>query len=154
VRPVRIGREIDREVRAVLQNALAVYEIELARLQAARPDVIVTQDLRDACAVSFADVCAAATARVDQPVRIVNLRPTRLDDVGPTSLASPMRWVDRRIEHGRSDAGAREPDLCPFCAGEEPRAPNVTHRPPNTTSTLTPRRTSSVAHLYDAGRTT
>ena len=81
VRPVGTSREIDREVRLVLQDALAVYEIELARLEAARPDVIVTQDLCDVCAVSFDDVCAAAAKLVDRNVRIVNLHPSRLDDV-------------------------------------------------------------------------
>ena len=81
LRPARSSREIDREVRSVLQAALAVYEIELARLEAARPDVIVTQDLCDVCAVSFDDVCAATAALVHQPIRIVNLHPTRLDDI-------------------------------------------------------------------------
>ena len=81
LRPVRSSGEIDREVRSVLQAALAVYEIELERLEAARPDVIVTQDLCDVCAVSFDDVCAATAALVHQPIRIVNLHPTRLDDI-------------------------------------------------------------------------
>jgi iron complex transport system substrate-binding protein len=81
LRPVRSSREIDREVRSVLQNALAVYEIELARLEEVQPEVIVTQDLCDVCAVSFDDVCAAAAALVHRPARIVNLHPTRLDDI-------------------------------------------------------------------------
>jgi iron complex transport system substrate-binding protein len=75
------SRAIDREVRAILQNALAVYEIELARLEATRPDVIVTQDLCDVCAVSFDDVCAAAATLVHQPIRIVNLHPVCLEDI-------------------------------------------------------------------------
>jgi len=81
VHPVGTSREIDREVRLVLQDALAVYEIELARLEAVRPDVIVTQDLCDVCAVSFDDVCAAAARLVDRNIRIVNLHPTRFGDV-------------------------------------------------------------------------
>jgi iron complex transport system substrate-binding protein len=81
VHPVGTSRAIDREVRRVLQDALAVYEIELARLEAARPDVIVTQDLCDVCAVSFDDVCAAAAKLVDRSIRIVNLHPTRFGDV-------------------------------------------------------------------------
>jgi iron complex transport system substrate-binding protein len=81
LRPARTSGEIDRAVRSVLQDALAVYEIELARLEQARPDVIVTQDLCDVCAVSFNDVCAATAALVGQEIRIVNLHPTRLDDI-------------------------------------------------------------------------
>src|SRR5580704_17787288 len=59
LRPVRSSREVDADVRAVLQDALAVYEIELERLRDARADVIVTQDLCDVCAVSFDDVRSA-----------------------------------------------------------------------------------------------
>lgn len=81
LRVVRGSRAIDRDVRSILQQALAVYEIDLARLEAARPDVIVTQDLCDVCAVSFNDVCAATATLVHQPIRIVNLHPKRLDDI-------------------------------------------------------------------------
>src|SRR2546428_3991520 len=81
LRPVHGSRAIDREVRSVLQDALAVYEIELARLEAARPDVIVTQDLCDVCAVSLDEVRAATAGLVQQQIRIVNLHPTRLDDI-------------------------------------------------------------------------
>jgi iron complex transport system substrate-binding protein len=99
LRPVRTSREIDHEVRAILQSALAVYEIELARLEEARPDVIVTQDLCDVCAVSFDDVCAATAALVHHTTRIVNLHPTRLDDI----------WADiARVAEalGRTEEGA------------------------------------------------
>jgi iron complex transport system substrate-binding protein len=34
------SRAIDRHVRSILQQALAVYEIELSRLEIARPDFI------------------------------------------------------------------------------------------------------------------
>ncbi|PYM15938.1 MAG: hypothetical protein DMD81_13775 [Candidatus Rokuibacteriota bacterium] len=99
LRPVTGSGAIDREVRTVLQQALAVYEIELAQLEAARPDVIVTQDLCDVCAVSFDDVCAATAKLVHRPIRLVNLHPTRLDDI----------WADiRRVAEalGRSAEGA------------------------------------------------
>ena len=78
---VRGSGAIDRDVRSILQQALAVYEIELGELERARPDIIVTQDLCDVCAVAFSDVCAAAATLVHQPARIVNLHPMRLDDI-------------------------------------------------------------------------
>jgi len=81
LRPVKTSYEIDREVRSILQDTLAVYEIDLARLEATQPDVIVTQDLCDVCAVSLEDVRAATSALVHQPIRIVNLHPSRLDDI-------------------------------------------------------------------------
>src|SRR5262249_40294135 len=99
VHPVGASREIDREVRRVLQDALAVYEIELARLEAARPDVIVTQDLCDVCAVSFDDVCAAAAKLVDRSIRIVNLHPTRFGDVW-SDIARVADALGRAAEGG------------------------------------------------------
>src|SRR2546422_10242227 len=115
LRPVRTSRDIDREVRAVLRDALAVYEIELARLEAARPDVIVTQDLCDVCAVSFSDVCAATAALVHQAIRIVNLHPTRFDDI----------WADiARV----ADALGRKAGGAQVVSELEARTSEVTHR--------------------------
>src|SRR5919197_5653559 len=70
LRPVTGSLAIDREIREVLQTALAVYEIELGRLEEARPDVIVAQDLCDVCAVSVNDVCIATATLVHQQVRM------------------------------------------------------------------------------------
>lgn len=72
---------IDRDVRRVLRDALAVYDIDVDALSRARPDVIVTQDLCDVCAVSFEDVVAAAKCLANADARIVNLHPTRLADI-------------------------------------------------------------------------
>jgi len=75
------SRAIDTAVRDVLRGALSIYEVDEARLAALAPDVIVTQDLCEVCAVSLDDV-RAAVARLAhrQRVEIVSLRPTRLDD--------------------------------------------------------------------------
>ncbi len=88
---------IDRDVRRILRDALAVYDIDLAALAAAAPDVIVTQDLCDVCAVSFADVEKAARALLPPDVRIVNLHPTRLADIFE-DLRRVGRALGREIE--------------------------------------------------------
>jgi iron complex transport system substrate-binding protein len=76
------SRQIDAAVRDVLRNALSVYEVDQARLAALEPDVIVTQDLCEVCAVSLADVNSALSRLPGcESVRIVSLRPTRLCDV-------------------------------------------------------------------------
>jgi iron complex transport system substrate-binding protein len=75
------SRAIDAEVRAVLEDALAVYEVEIDRLRTSEPSVIVTQDLCDVCAVSLDDVRAAVARLGLEGVEIVNLHPTLLGDI-------------------------------------------------------------------------
>jgi iron complex transport system substrate-binding protein len=76
------SRDIDAAVRAVVRDALSIYSVDEALLGALEPDVIVTQDLCEVCAVSLDDV-RAAVARLAhrERVQIVSLRPTRLDDI-------------------------------------------------------------------------
>lgn len=101
---------IDTDVRALLRNALAVYDIDLEALRNAAPDVIVTQDLCDVCAVSFDDVERAVSALAGPRARIVNLHPTRLADIwadiervgtalGRTAQARALlQDLDRRVQ--------------------------------------------------------
>ena len=53
------SRAIDTAVRGVIRDALSIYEVDAERLAALAPDVIVTQDLCEVCAVSLDDVRAA-----------------------------------------------------------------------------------------------
>jgi iron complex transport system substrate-binding protein len=72
--------DIDRDVRAILRDVLAVYEVDVEALKAAAPSVIVTQNLCDVCAVSLADV-ERALKEVASQARVVSLSPTRLAEV-------------------------------------------------------------------------
>ncbi len=72
---------IDRDVRRLLSDALAVYDIDVEGLKRARPDIIVTQDLCEVCAVAFEDVCAAARELANPDLQVVNLHPKRLADI-------------------------------------------------------------------------
>jgi iron complex transport system substrate-binding protein len=73
---------IDAAVRTVLHDALSIYTVDAERLGGLEPDLIVTQDLCEVCAVSLDDV-RAAVARLSRrdDVRIVSLRPTRVEHV-------------------------------------------------------------------------
>jgi iron complex transport system substrate-binding protein len=96
--PIVASKAIDTAIREVLRNALAVYDIDVEKLREVRPDVIVTQDLCDVCAVSLGDVRAAVARLAQRDVRIANLHPTRLDDI----------WTDiERVADaiGRPDRG-------------------------------------------------
>lgn len=79
--PVGTSGDIDRDVRTLVRDALAIYAVDEGALARARPDVIVTQDLCEVCAVSFDAVVTAARRLADPDVDIVNLHPTRLADI-------------------------------------------------------------------------
>jgi len=76
------SRAIDQAVRAVVRDALSIYAVDEERLGRLAPDVIVTQDLCEVCAVSLDDVRRAVSRLASRDsVRIVSLSPVRLVDV-------------------------------------------------------------------------
>lgn len=73
------SREIDAAVRAVLHDALSLYAVDERGLAALAPDVIITQDLCQVCAVSLDDVrTAVARLAGRERVQVISLQPTRL----------------------------------------------------------------------------
>jgi len=72
---------IDRELRALVEAGLGVYRVDARALAALAPDLIVTQDQCNVCAVSYGDVVRATRDLAGAGVQIVSLRPSRLDDV-------------------------------------------------------------------------
>ncbi len=81
VDPQGSSRDIDAAVRAAARDALSIYVVDEARLGALAPDLILTQDLCEVCAVSLDDVRASVAKLAHRErVRIVSLRPTRLAD--------------------------------------------------------------------------
>jgi iron complex transport system substrate-binding protein len=76
------SRAIDAAVREVIRNALSIYTVDERRLAELAPDVIVTQDLCEVCAVSLDDVRSAVARLAHRDaVNIVSLSPTRLEHV-------------------------------------------------------------------------
>lgn len=75
------SEEIDRQVRALVGQGLSVYRIDEAKLRALAPDLIVTQDVCEVCAVSFAEVRAATSALLGAPVTLCSLSPLTVRDV-------------------------------------------------------------------------
>ena len=73
--------DIDRAVRAAMLDALSIYAVDAELLARLAPDLIVTQDLCEVCAVSLDDVRSAVARYASDQVAIVSLRPTRLADV-------------------------------------------------------------------------
>jgi iron complex transport system substrate-binding protein len=72
--------DIDERVKATLQTGTSVYAVNSVLLDQLRPDVIVTQDQCEVCAVSLRDVQAATATMVCQP-KILTLNPNSLADI-------------------------------------------------------------------------
>jgi ABC-type Fe3+-hydroxamate transport system substrate-binding protein len=92
IAPGASSRAIDAAVREVIRDALSIYTVDEAKLAALQPDVIVTQDLCEVCAVSLDDVrSAVARLASREVVSIVSLKPMRLghvwDDVETVATA-------------------------------------------------------------------
>ncbi len=72
--------QIDAEVRKVLAARLPIYELDDERLAALAPDVVVTQEACEVCAISFEQV-VASTSRTAPSAAVVPLRPAYLGDI-------------------------------------------------------------------------
>ncbi|HEX2277676.1 MAG TPA: cobalamin-binding protein [Candidatus Tectomicrobia bacterium] len=72
--------DIDRIVKEHARNGQSVYHIDMAALRAAAPDLILTQQLCDVCAVGYDDVLTQVKDLPKKP-RVVSLNPTSLGDV-------------------------------------------------------------------------
>jgi iron complex transport system substrate-binding protein len=79
--PTAQGGEIDRAVREIMSVGDSVYDILLDPLVAAAPDVLITQDHCDACAVSLSDVQAAVSCAELAGAAVCALHPHDLDAV-------------------------------------------------------------------------
>lgn len=97
--------EIDRHVRASLHSGSSLYNLDSRLLERLSPDLIVTQELCEVCAVSYRIVDRAAR-RLSSDPRIVSLEPSSLEDVYANILTSAI-----------SQAAAPTPSrLSPHCA--------------------------------------
>jgi iron complex transport system substrate-binding protein len=72
--------DIDRIVKEHARNGQSVYHIDMEALRAAEPDLILTQQLCDVCAVGYDDVLTQVRDLPKKP-HVVSLNPTSLGDV-------------------------------------------------------------------------
>lgn len=72
--------EIDHAVRSQLDGHGSIYDLAEQELKALNPDLILTQELCDVCAVSYKTVKRAARM-FDGDVRVVSLEPNTISDI-------------------------------------------------------------------------
>jgi len=78
--PGATSRQVHDRVRAQLHGGSAIYRLDERALAAARPDVILTQELCEVCAVGYRQVSEAARA-LDAEVTVVSLEPTSIEGI-------------------------------------------------------------------------
>ena len=72
--------EIDHAVRSQLDGHGSIYELDEEQMRALQPDLILTQELCEVCAVSYKEVLRAARM-FDADVRVVSLEPNTIEDI-------------------------------------------------------------------------
>jgi iron complex transport system substrate-binding protein len=72
--------EIDHAVRSQLDGHGSIYDLDEVRLRELNPDLILTQELCDVCAVSYKTVERAARM-FEAGVRVVSLEPNTIGDI-------------------------------------------------------------------------
>jgi iron complex transport system substrate-binding protein len=78
--------EIDHAVRSQLDGHGSIYDLDEEKLRSLRPDLIITQELCDVCAVSYKTVRQAARMS-ETDVRVVSLEPKTISDIFDNILA-------------------------------------------------------------------
>src|SRR5215212_11816802 len=72
--------EIDREVRERTERGAAIYELDADTLRDLEPELIVTQQVCEVCAVSFEDVRKVAETIASEP-QVLSLDPSTIGEV-------------------------------------------------------------------------
>ena len=70
--------DVDRDVKALAQRALSLYDVDAGQLRALKPDVILTQAQCAVCAVSLPEVEAAVSGWIGTQPRLLSWSPSRL----------------------------------------------------------------------------
>jgi iron complex transport system substrate-binding protein len=74
------SKEIDQQVLRIVADALSVYRVHADLLKELRPDVVITQDHCQVCAVSLRDVEQALCDWLESRPQVVSLAPDSLAD--------------------------------------------------------------------------
>jgi iron complex transport system substrate-binding protein len=95
--------QIDRHIRELVHQGSSIYTLDADRLATLHPDVILTQELCEVCAVSY-PVVERAARRSSTPMQLVSLEPQQLGDVfDHIRLVGRLADRDAKAEHVVAD---------------------------------------------------
>jgi len=101
---------LDRSVRELLRAALTIYDLDVDLLAKLDPDLVVTQDLCEVCAVSYDTVCAAADQLAGRAAG-THPGPDRPRAPGARGGGGQAMRLPGRADPGRAGAAAPGPAL-------------------------------------------
>src|SRR4030095_9335614 len=130
------SKEVDHAVRSQLDGHGSIYDLDTKLLEELKPDLVLTQELCDVCAVSYKQVESAAKMYVADAT-VVSLETNTINDIFGSMLVverlaeaedSAVRVVDelrRRIEtvRGKTNSIAQRPRVFMLEWLEPPFAP-------------------------------
>ncbi|MER7511865.1 cobalamin-binding protein [Streptomyces lavendulae] len=111
------SREISDAVGGAAHSGSSLYTLDTGALAALAPDIVLTQDLCDVCAVSYAAV-SRAVRLLDADSRVLSLEPRTLDDVLECLVTvGDLLGVRARAERRRDVLRARLDEVGRLTAG-------------------------------------
>ncbi len=100
----RLGSErIDQLVEEYVGRGESLYRIRFDEFRKANPDLVITQELCDVCAIGAEDVLASVN-KLGKPVKVVSLNPHSLSDV-KDDIRSVAKAADRTARATRVIVG-------------------------------------------------
>ena len=114
------SRDIDTHIRSARHAGSSIYNLDTAMLQRLEPDLIVTQELCDVCAVAYETV-ERAVRRLPGEVPIVSLEPRNLGDIVATAVAVGIAAGEPRGGAAVADAMRERIAVVAASAAPQPR---------------------------------
>jgi iron complex transport system substrate-binding protein len=116
---VMSSREIHDAVGGSVHSGSSIYGLDTEALRDAAPDLILTQELCEVCAVSYTEVCQAARL-LESDAKIVSLEPHTIDDIlEHVRLVGELTGASDRAADVVADARARLQKLRDTASGAE-----------------------------------
>ena len=114
------SREIHDAIGGAVHSGSSIYHLDDEAFEQAKPDLVITQELCEVCAVSYKDVRQAARL-MDADTKIVSLEPHSIDDIlSHVELIGRLTGVEDRARSVVDDARSRLA-LLRATVGDRPR---------------------------------
>lgn len=101
------SRQIHDAIGGAVHSGSSIYHLDGEALEQAEPDLVITQELCEVCAVSYKDVQQAARL-MDADVKVVSLEPHSIEDIlSHVELIGRLTGVEDRARAVVDDARSR-----------------------------------------------